>query len=177
MICRRMACILAIAGFAIAGLISVIPQAEAAPPPRGQIAYTQSGDWVLTTRREVFTARMPFSGDDGTSAVLTVSCSTERGTFSYTRQEFIDQPPTPVTMEITSGGTTLLTEDATADVAGYATDLTKKNDFLSAMQKLQNTTELQMNILGAAGRIELNFMLRSDSGFRQAVRRCPGIME
>jgi hypothetical protein len=177
MICGCMARTFATAGFIAAVLIGLSQRVEADPPPKGKVAYTQSGDWVLTPRREVFTARMPFTGNDGTSAVLTVSCSTERGTVSYTRQEFIDQPPTPVTMEIIAGGATLLAEEATADVAGYATDLVRRSDFLSAMQTLQGATELRMDILGATGRIELSFILGNDSGFRQALRRCSEIME
>jgi hypothetical protein len=169
---QRIASFLALAGGIVLG-----PGAEGRPPPERHVAYTQNADWVLIDRRDAFTARIAFSGDDDTSAVLIITCSSERGTISYSRQEFIDQPPMPVTMEITSGAMTILSEQATADVAGYATDRVRKRAFVSAMQKLTGQTEWRMDILGNSGQITLSFALLNDLGFVQAAARCSRIME
>ena len=159
--------------------ISVSLEAAGLPPPASHVAYSQSPDaaWTIFEKRDAFTARIAITGDDMTSGFFMTACNTERGTVSYSRHEFIDQPPAPVTMEIVAEGVIMLSQDATADVAGYATDLSGKRDFLSAMQKLQDKKQFRMDIIGENNRIELSFTLRSDLGFQQAVARCSRIMQ
>ena len=164
---------------AAAAALSVSLEAAGEPAPASHVAYSQSPDaaWTIFEKKDAFTARIAITGDDSTSGFLMTDCNTERGTVSYSRREFIDQPPAPVTMEIIADGVVMLSQDATADVAGYATDLIGKRDFLSAMRKLQDKKQFRMDIIGQDNRIQLSFTLRSDLGFQQAVARCSRIMQ
>ncbi|MFM9975599.1 MAG: hypothetical protein ACKVON_13620 [Beijerinckiaceae bacterium] len=171
---RRKRIILVVSAAAIIGSGLAV---QGNPPPGRHVAHVQSADWVMIDKRDAFTAQVAVVSDDDTSGVLLVACTSERGTVAYTRREFIDQPPTPVIIEITSADMPVLSEEATADVAGYATDLIRKRTFVSAMQKLRGQKELQMDILGDTGQTTLSFALRSDAGFAQAALRCARIMQ